>query len=114
MNNRNEIQDLLKMADRWRRGQEKQLTGENDGFLVKELEEQYEEWMLPHLKGITKDDNEYNWWGSEIWNNVTILQLEVKVAALEQAIRSNGGRRWKPKLAKFIVTMASRVSFLET
>jgi hypothetical protein len=78
---------LLTIARRWRKWAESQLTGENDDFLRQELEEDYERMLLPHLRQITKDDNEYFYWGSKVQDNITILTLEIEKAKLERAIR---------------------------
>ena len=84
-----EIQDLIAMAARWREWEEKQITGENDDFLLAELAGKIDKWMFPRLRAITVDDNEYFKYGSEIWDNVTILTLAIRQAALEKLIREN-------------------------
>lgn len=89
-----EIQDLIRMAGRWREWEESQITGENDDFLLRELEEKIERWLFPHLKLITKDDNEFYRYGAEILDNVHILALEIKKAGLEKLIRENRKPAW--------------------
>ena len=65
------------MATRWYRWEERQITGNNDEFLVRELEEKIEDWLFPRLRAITIDDNEFRKYGSIIWDNVTKLELAV-------------------------------------
>lgn len=92
-----EINDLICIARRWRKAAELELTGENDEFLRLELEEKYDEWLYPWLKCLTKDDNEFRRHGIHVEDNLTILTLEIRKAALEKLIRENYKPKWWEK-----------------
>lgn len=90
-----EIEDVINIARNWRRELEKHLTGENDNHLIIELQEDLEELVLPKLKGLTHNDNEYFQIGSRAWDQVTILVLESRQLALERKIKQvQNGRRF--------------------
>lgn len=66
------------MARRWREWEERQITGQHDEFLISELEEKIEEWMLPWLRALTQDDNEFNRHAAEIWDEVFLLRMAIQ------------------------------------
>ena len=96
------------MADRWRQWEEKQITGYNDAFLLQELEEKIEQWVFPRLKAITHDDNEFYKYGSIIWDNITILELEIRKANYIRKINNYQSETWWQRWMQYVCKKLTR------
>jgi hypothetical protein len=84
--NQEQIQDLITKARDWRKSFERFVTGQNDEFLLTDFREDIERQMFPHLKTITKNDDEFMFCGSQIWNETVILELFIRMKYLERQI----------------------------
>lgn len=86
-----EIQDLIRKAREWREWESRQITGENDEFLLEEYQRHLEEWgLLKRIWQLTADDNEYLHHADKVWDQVIILEAEINKA----------GKRWRRWLRK--------------
>jgi hypothetical protein len=85
-----QINDLFIMAVRWRRDLSRYVTGDEDDYLAEDLEESIETQMWPHLRAITKDDDEFQKCGAPIWDQTTILRLYIRQRKLERIIETSG------------------------
>ena len=74
-----EIRILICKAHDWRLWEERQITGENDDFLLQEFKEHLEEWgLLYRIWTLTETDNEYLKYADMVWEEVTALELAIR------------------------------------